>query len=156
MLRLLSILLSASDMLLSGQLMAREVSGVVVGVHDGDSLTLLTAKRDQIKIRLQGIDAPELNQAFGTKAKTSLSDLVFGKSVRLVETGRDRYGRTLGDVYVSEVWVNLAVIERGMAWFFVKYSKDERLRNAEAKARKSRAGLWQQPSPVPPWEWRKK
>ena len=133
-----------------------EIKGVVVGVHDGDSLTVLTTEKSQIKVRLEGIDAPELNQAFGNASKKALSDLVFGKTVRLVETGRDRYKRTLGNVYVGVIWVNLAVTERGMAWFFAKYSKDDRLRFAEEEARQRKVGLWIEVAPQPPWEWRAK
>ncbi|SKA85779.1 Endonuclease YncB, thermonuclease family [Prosthecobacter debontii] len=134
---------------------ASEITGKVVGVHDGDSLTLLTPDKTQIKVRLEGIDAPELKQPFGAASKKALSDLVFGKTVRLEETGKDRYRRTLGNIFVGDVWVNLAMVERGMAWFFVKYSKEATLESAEIKARKMRLGLWGGKDQTAPWEWRK-
>ncbi len=135
---------------------AAEVHGLVVGVHDGDSLTLLVGGKTEVKVRLEGIDAPELKQDFGTASKKALSDMVYGKNVRLAETGKDRYGRTLGNVYAGDAWVNLEIVERGMAWFFEKYSDDENLRHAEARARKSKSGLWKEASPTPPWKWRTK
>jgi len=135
---------------------AAEIHGLVVGVHDGDSLTLLVGGKNEVKVRLEGIDAPELKQDFGTASKKALSDMVYGKEVRLVETGKDRYRRTLANVYVGDAWVNLAMIERGMAWFFVKYSKDELLKRGEAEARKSKRGLWKEGNPTPPWSWRAK
>lgn len=132
------------------------VAGKVVGVHDGDSLTLLTVENFQIKVRLEGIDAPELKQPFGAASKKALSDLVFGKEVRLEETGKDRYRRTLGNIYIGETWVNLSMVEKGMAWFFVRYSKDTALNAAEREARENKVGLWGVNDPIPPWEWRKK
>lgn len=134
----------------------QEIMGKIVGVHDGDSITLLTAEKQQIKVRLEGIDAPELRQAFGTASKQALSDLVFDKTVRLQVTGKDRYQRTLGDVFVGQTWINLAMVERGFAWHFVKYNKDARLRTAETKARDACLGLWRNPAPVAPWDWRPK
>lgn len=133
---------------------AGEVTGKVVGVHDGDSLTLLTEEEVQIKIRLEGIDAPELKQAFGNVAKKTLSDLCFGKTVRVAFEKADRYGRTLGNVYEGENWLNLALVEKGMAWVYLKYSHDPQLLKAEAQARKEKAGLWLDPSPLPLWQWR--
>lgn len=135
---------------------AAEVHGLVVGVHDGDSLTLLVGGKNEIKVRLEGIDAPELKQPFGSASKKALSDLVFGKTVRLEQTGKDRYKRTLGNIYVDETWINLAMVERGMAWFFAKYSKDGKLKAAAELAQRRAVGLWREAAPQPPWEWRKK
>ena len=136
------------------QCLAGELNGKVVGVHDGDTITLLTAEKEQVKIRLSSIDAPETKQAFGSASKKALSDLVFGKTVRVADHGKDRYGRTLGDIYVGEIWVNLRMVEDGMAWLFLKYSKDPQIKAAEMKAREARLGLWQDEKPMPPWEWR--
>lgn len=145
---LLFLVLSASDCL------AGELNGKVVGVHDGDTITLLTEEKVQVKIRLSSIDAPETKQAFGSASKKALSGLVFGKAVRVAEHGKDRYKRTLGDIYIGEVWVNLRMVEQCMAWLFLKYSKDPQIKAAELKAREARLGLWQDEKPVPPWEWR--
>ncbi len=127
----------------------------VVGVHDGDSITVLREDKTQVKIRLEGIDAPELKQAFGNAAKQAMSEMVFGKEVRVVSKGLDIYQRALGDIYVGETFVNLAMIEKGMAWQFWKYNKDPKLKEAQEKAREAKVGLWQDASPVPPWDFRK-
>ena len=137
-----------------GQGQGQEITGKVVGVHDGDTITLLTAEKEQVKVRLEGIDAPELKQAFGNASKQSLSDLVFGKLVKLEVSGKDKYRRTLGHVFVEETWVNLAQVKRGFAWHYKKYSKDADLAEAEAKAREARLGLWKDASPLAPWDWR--
>ena len=91
-------------------------SGKVIGVHDGDTLTLLTAEKEQIKVRLQGIDAPELKQPFGNASKQSLSDLLFGKLIKLEVTGTDRYRRTLANAYMGAQRANLSQVEKGFAW----------------------------------------
>lgn len=130
--------------------------GNVVGVHDGDTLTLLTADKVQIKVRLEGIDAPESKQPFGTRSKEALSALVFGKTATIRQMGQDRYRRTLGRVFVEGRDVNLAMVQSGLAWRYVKYSGDPALIAAEQEARVARRGLWADPQPVPPWEWRKR
>lgn len=128
----------------------------VVGVHDGDSITVLREGNVQVKIRLEGIDAPELKQPFGDASKKLLSDLVFGKRVEIEEKGKDRYKRTLANVYVADALVNRRMVEAGLAWHFVKYSKDTSLRDAEHKARSQKVGLWTDPGAIPPWNWRRK
>ena len=131
------------------------VAGNVVGVHDGDSLTLLTADRVQLKIRLEGIDAPELGQAFGNAAKKALSDLAFGRRVQVQVTGVDRYKRTLGVVLVDGKNINLEMVRRGLAWRYDQYSKDAALLAAQDAAKAARRGLWADVEPVAPWAWRK-
>lgn len=137
---------------------AGELNGKVVGVHDGDSLTLLVEKdavKSTLKIRLNGIDAPELGQPFGKAGKQALSDLVYGQTVRIEEHGKDRYKRWLGDVYNAEgIWINQTMVSQGFAWVYRKYSSNESLLQAEATALNSRAGLWADTSPVAPWLWR--
>lgn len=129
-------------------------TGKVVGVSDGDTLKLLSEGRKQIKVRLEGIDAPEIGQSFGNNAKQALSELVFGKTVRLVVSTTDDYGRQIAQVYAGDVWVNLAMVEKGMAWQYTLYSRDPGLRQAEARARAERAGLWKDRDPTPPWDFR--
>jgi micrococcal nuclease len=131
------------------------IEGRVVGVHDGDSATLLTHKKSEVKIRLEGIDAPELKQPFGTVSKQALSNLIFGKDVSVRVTGRDRYGRTLGRISVGATDINHAMVAAGMAWHYEKYSKDPKLAAAQVVAITARRGLWGGSTPVPPWEWRK-
>lgn len=130
------------------------ITGRVVGVHDGDSITVLAPDNEQLKVRLESIDAPELKQAFSQQSKQTLSDLVFGKSVVLQVTGKDRYKRTLAVVMVNGMNANLEMVKRGMAWRFDKYSKDAALLAAQEEAKVAKLGLWRDPEPVPPWEWR--
>jgi len=138
----------------------RTITGKVVGVTDGDTITVLDASRQQHKIRLDGIDAPESSQAFGQRAKESLSDLVFGKTVTVTSTKTDRYGRIVGKVMLDGRDINLEQIKRGMAWFFRKYahelSRDDAraYEQAEADAIAKRRGLWSEPGPIAPWELR--
>jgi micrococcal nuclease len=131
------------------------LTGKVVGVTDGDTLTLLVEKT-QYKIRLSGIDAPESRQPFGSRAKQSLSGKVFGKTVRVLSEGQDKYGRTLGTVEVDGRNVNVEMVKEGFAWHYKQYSKSKTLAAAEVEARKAKAGLWADPNPIPPWEWRHK
>jgi len=133
---------------------AETVSGKVVGVSDGDSLTLLVQGNRQIKVRLDGIDAPEGGQEFSKNAKEGLSRLVFGKDVTLRVTGKDRYERTLGVIFIGGVNANLQLVRQGLAWHFKKYSDDQELAQAEIDARAARSGLWSGFDPMPPWEYR--
>jgi micrococcal nuclease len=121
-----------------------------------DPAFLLASGNEQLKVRLDGIDAPELKQAFSQQSKQTLSDLVFGKSVMLHVTGKDRYKRTLAVVVVNELNVNLEMVRRGLAWRYDKYSKDAELLAAQEAAKAGKLGLWRDPQPVPPWEWRAK
>lgn len=133
---------------------ATTVLGRVVGVTDGDTLTLLTPEKVRIKVRLAGIDAPEGRQAFGNKAKQALSGKVFGQNVRLLVTDRDRYGRSVGEVYLQNRWINLELVSEGWAWHYVKYSDSADLAAAQAAARAARRGLWADPHPIAPWLYR--
>jgi endonuclease YncB( thermonuclease family) len=108
-----------------------ELVGQVVGVSDGDTITVLDATKRQHKVRLEGIDAPESHQAWGTRAKQELSKKVYLQHVRVVDTGRDKYGRTLGHVYVGPLWVNLDMIASGFAWHYAEYNNEAELASAE-------------------------
>jgi endonuclease YncB( thermonuclease family) len=139
---------------------AETITGRVVSVADGDTITVLDGDKVQHKIRLAGIDAPEKKQAFGNRSKESLSAMAFDKTVD-VETGkRDRYGRQIGKLLVNGQDVNLVQVERGMAWFYRKYqreqsSNDQRLYEAaEDAARADKRGLWRDAEPVAPWDFR--
>lgn len=135
----------------------REVSRLdlrVVGVHDGDTLTGLTATNEQVKVRLDAIDAPELGQPFGQKAKQALSGKVFGRQVIVQRKTIDRYGRTIGHVLLEGRDVNLELLEEGMAWHYTHFDHNARLAAAETAARAAGTGLWAEPSPIAPWEWR--
>ncbi len=140
---------------------AETITGRVVGVADGDTITVLDANKVQHKIRLSGIDAPEKKQAFGNRSKESLSELVFDKTVNVETSKRDRYGRQIGKVLVNGRDVNLVQVERGMAWFYRQYQReqspnDQRLYEAaEDAAKAEKQGLWRDADPVPPWEFRR-
>ena len=122
---------------------AGDLSGKVVGVHDGDSFTLLSG-RVQHKIRLHGIDAPELGQAFGKKAKKAFSGKIHGQDVRVSVTGKDQWKRITGTVFLGEENVNLWMVQNGWAHHFDKYSGSKILADAEKSARSRSLGLWKQ------------
>jgi len=140
----------------------QSISGKVVGVADGDTVTVLTASKEQHRIRLQGIDAPERDQAFGQRSKQHLSDLVFGKAVTVHWSKLDPYGRVVGQVVLPDgTDVNLAQLQAGLAWFFKRYERelDTQARrvyaDAEASARTKKLGLWSDPTSVAPWDFRR-
>ncbi len=131
--------------------------GQAVAITDGDSFTLLVGD-EQIRVHLDGIDCPELrgSQPYGNQATQALSDLIFDKEVSVKSIGTDHYGRTLGRVFVDGVDVNRELVARGLAWHYVEYSDDESLAAAESEARATKAGLWGDPEPIPPWDWRRR
>ncbi len=137
------------------------LEGKVVGIQDGDTITLLDPLNHPYRIRLLGIDAPEKNQPFGKVAKQVLSDRIFGKQVQVMTKGRDRYGRTLGKVLLDGRDINMEMVRHGLAWFYKHYAETQfrgdaaRYADAETAARKERDGLWAYPDPVEPWVWRK-
>lgn len=132
------------------------IVGKVVGVSDGDTLTVLDSGNRQYKIRLSAIDAPEKNQPFGMRSKQALSSLCFGKGARVTPLQKDRYGRTVADVDCGGRNVNEEQIRAGMAWVYRKYAKGYGdLYRLEDEARMGQRGLWVDLEPVPPWEWRK-
>lgn len=140
---------------------AELLQGRVVGVTDGDTITVLDSANTQYKVRLAGIDAPERKQPYGQVSKRSLSDLIYNKSVLVDWSKRDRYDRIVGKVWVNDLDANLEQIKRGLAWHYTKYKKEQPLEDrlsylhAEEDAKASRVGLWIESNPIPPWDWRK-
>ena len=126
----------------------------VVGVHDGDTLTCLDESNQQQKVRLAEIDAPEIGQDYGKVSREVLAEMVFGKTVDVTEEGKDRYGRWIGHLSLGGVDVNRQMVASGNAWHYVDYSRDTSLSALEAQARSQRLGLWAQPNPVAPWDFR--
>jgi len=127
----------------------------VVSVHDGDTLTVLVEKQ-QVKVRLADIDAPELRQPYGSRSKESLAALCFHEAAKLVQTARDRYGRAVGRVECRGMDASVHQVATGMAWVFPRYApKDSPLYRLEADAKSARRGLWEDSGAVPPWEWRR-
>jgi endonuclease YncB( thermonuclease family) len=155
-----ALLLLALSITSSSAWQVKTITGKVVGVADGDTITMLDATNRQHRVRFQGIDAPESNQAFGQRSKQSLSEMVFGKPVIVQYDKTDKYGRTVGKVLVEGRDINLEQLRAGMAWFYRYYekelNKEDRLAYAaaEADARTTRKGLWQDPAPVAPWDFR--
>jgi endonuclease YncB( thermonuclease family) len=158
-----SLLVAAAALLALTSAQASELRGRVVAIADGDTVTVLDDERAQHKVRLAGIDAPERGQSFGDASKKSLSALAFNQAVTVVWHKRDRYGRLVGVVRVqtSGTDVNLAQVAAGMAWHYSAYAGEQTAGDrdlygsAEARARETRRGLWCDPAPVPPWEFRR-
>lgn len=129
----------------------------VVGVSDGDTIRVVGTDGKQITVRLHGIDAPERGQAFGTVATKGLRSLLAGRQVSIEQTDTDRYGRTVALVYADGLNVNQALIVNGWAWLYTKYCTQgfcAQWRQDESAARAAKKGLWRDPTPTPPWEWR--
>lgn len=103
---------------------AQEYGGRVVGISDGDTFTLLTSDKRQIKVRLAEVDTPERTQPYGTRARQALSELFYGKAVRVIEADTDRYGRLVGHVYEGNLHVNRKMVQEGMAWVYRQYMRD--------------------------------
>ncbi len=127
-----------------------------MGVVDGDTLKILV-NRQEIRVRLYGIDCPERRQPFGKRAKQFASELAFGKTVTLIEHGRDRYGRLVAEVILPDGRsLNRELVRAGLAWWYRRYAPDDHeLGVLEAEARAAKRGLWSLPDPRPPWEWRR-
>jgi len=146
---------------ISSATLADTLVGKVVGVSDGDTITVLDGQQTQHKVRLMGIDCPEKAQPFGQNAMQNLSDLVFGRSVSVEWQKLDRYERIVGRVLVSGQDANLEQVRKGLAWHYKKYEREQEpldratYSQAEIEARMGNRGLWSDPSPIPPWDWRK-
>jgi endonuclease YncB( thermonuclease family) len=132
-----------------------ELKGKVVRISDGDTFGLLIGK-ETFTIRLEGIDAPESTQAFGTKAKYALRDLVAGKEVMVRKTGEDEHKRTLGVVYIDKTEVNSKLVQDGWAWHYKQYNKDPELAKLETEAREAKRGIWADKNVLEPWEFRRR
>jgi endonuclease YncB( thermonuclease family) len=134
-----------------------DLSGRVVRVADGDTLSLLDDANDQHRIRLFGIDTPEWDQPHGDAARNALSRLVEGELVGVVVVDTDSLGRTVGTVYHGDTNINLALVEGGHAWWYEYFAPHERaLERAQQEASQQRRGLWAGPDPEPPWDWRRR
>jgi len=140
---------------------ANAFPGKVVSITDGDTVKILrTDTHIQVKIRLAGIDTPEKKQAFGQKAKKFTASLIANRVVEVKPITKDRYGRTVGYIYCDGEDVNLEIVKAGYAWVYRRYapkpkSKADKYFKCESQAKNRKLGLWADPHPVPPWEWRK-
>jgi endonuclease YncB( thermonuclease family) len=146
----------------NGSAIASEYSGRIVGVVDGDTVDLLTEANERIRIRLAGIDAPERGQGFSRRAKQGLSDLTFNRQVTVSADKLDHYGRLVGKILVAGNDANLQMIRLGLAWHYAKYAGEQSLSDrrmyaeTEQAARSARIGLWADPSPLAPWDYRRR
>ncbi len=139
---------------LTSTALAEEFTGKVVSVSEGDILTLLHKGKPE-RVRLHGIDCPERRQAFGKQAKRFTSKFVYGKTVTVTVFGLDRSGQAMGEVSLSDGRVlNQELLKAGLAWWDRKSSDAPSLGDLEAEAREAKRGLWDDPNPIPPWEWR--
>lgn len=126
-------------------------------VHDGDTVTLRNWEGQLVKIRFYGLDSPELNQPGGPEAKKFLSRLLLGQNISLTILGYDQYDRFLGRLFVGKQAVDEIMIAQGQAWVYPNYCRQEfcdSLRKMEQKARRQKLGLWSNPQPIKPWQWR--
>lgn len=138
-----------------------DIAGKVVGVSDGDTITVLAADNKTYKVRLAGIDAPEKGQPYGQAAKKELSDAIYGKPVTVEGNKLDRYGRLVGTVKYEGWDTNWILIRHGLAWHYKQYERDQSPEDrmgyakAEQDARAEKLRIWEDPNPIPPWEFRK-
>lgn len=140
--------------LLAGPAAAAEFTGRVVGVTDGDTITVLHAHQSET-VRLLGVDAPEKRQAYGDRARRFMAELAFDRTVTVRTDGRDRNGRLLGEVVLPDGRsLSQELVRAGYAWWFRRYSRDVRLARLEEEARQDRRGLWADATPQAPWEYR--
>jgi micrococcal nuclease len=127
--------------------------GTILRVIDGDTFIFQT-EEGSLRVRLQGIDAPEKDQPFGTESTEFINGFL-DKPADLIYYGLDQYDRTLGTLMVDGQNINLLSIKLGFSWHFKKYSKDVDFAAAEIYARENKLGLWKLDNLIPPWEWRK-
>ena len=144
---------------LLGALLATAVGGVVlwtvVKVSDGDTVWVKDGD-ERVKVRLDKIDAPESDQKWGKESREALAQMVMGREVELEGDKTDRYGRRLSVIWCEGREVNLELVKLGLAWHYAYHDKTEAYREAEAEARREKRGLWKDPEPVNPYEWRKR
>lgn len=130
----------------------------VIGITDGDTLKVLKAGNEQVKIRLSGIDCPESHQAWGQLAKDAISDHIFGQNVSVQVVSQDRYGRTVATLFKDGQSVNRFLVGSGNCWVYPRYAKDQKLFELHEHAKSNRLGLWSMPDNqiVEPWNFRRK
>jgi len=151
------VLIGLVTLMSTGFAVGESFTGKVVNVTDGDTVVVLRAGNIQEKIRLAEIDCPEKSQAFGQRAKQFTLDKAAQKNVTVEVRDHDRYGRTVGEVFLPDgKSLNRELVRNGYAWWYRQYSKDLSLGENEQEARSARRGLWSDPNPIPPWDFRRK
>lgn len=138
-------------------LLSAQTAGKVVKVADGDTFTLMDSYGKTHRIRLYGIDCPELNQPFGKDAKRFTSNLVLQKMVSIEKISNDRNGRIVAKVTINgNQSLNQLLLQNGMAWHFLKYDKSKTYADLERQARVAKLGVWASANPIAPWDWRRR
>lgn len=135
---------------------ARVLQGIVTHVVDGDSIWVRPASGVAIEIRLQGIDAPEICQAFGAQARDALAGLALHRPVTVTTRARDRYERTLARVSVGSQDIGSWMVARGYAWSNGWRRSGGPYAQQQEQARAARLGLWSSGRAQPPREFRKR
>lgn len=135
--------------------LAEWIRGDVIGISDGDTISVLDSKKRTYKIRLDQIDAPEARMPYGFASKKHLSDLIYKKQVTVELHQKDVYNRFVGTVYLGDSNINLYMVRSGYAWAYDKYVRQLMFLEAEKAAKSEKRGLWgDEKEPTPPWEWR--
>lgn len=133
------------------------VTGKVIKIIDGDTYDILTENTETLRVRMEGIDAPERGMAFYRVSKNYLGELCFGQTIKIVQTDTDQYGRAVAWGFLPDGReLGHEMIKAGMAWHFKKYNSDKDLALLENEAREAKRGLWRDANPIAPWELRKK
>lgn len=133
------------------------LTGRIIGIKDGDTVVVLDSLKNQTTLRLAEVDCPEKSQPFGTKAKQFTSDQIYRKKIKYVVTDIDRYGRSIAMIYYDDnKYLSAEIIKTGMGWHYKRYSTSKELANFENFARLHKLGLWVEPNPIEPSEWRKR
>jgi micrococcal nuclease len=133
---------------------AETFQGKVIAVLDGDTVLMLRGNHP-VKVRLADIDAPEKEQDFGAAARTALAQLVLHRQVAADSRSVDKYGRIVALLKVGTLNVNEEMVRQGMAWEYSNFHRDRHYLALQGEARQAKRGLWRQPAPLPPWQWRK-
>jgi micrococcal nuclease len=138
------------------QVYAQTLTGKVIAIKDGDTVVVIDAANNQTTLRLAEVDCPEKKQAFGTKAKQFTSNQVYLKEIKYKVTDIDRYGRSIAKIYYeNNKYLSAEIIKNGFGWQYKKYSTSKLLANLEQEARKNKRGLWADPYPIYPSDFRK-
>lgn len=133
-----------------------QTKATVIGISDGDTITVLLFDKSKLKLRLAEVDCPEKGQAFAKNAKQFTSEQVFGKQIVFFKTDKDRYGRDIAKIYYDNgKYLSEQLIKNGLGWWYSSYSKDRNLEVLEMKARSKKIGLWKDKNVISPWDYRR-
>lgn len=131
------------------------ITGKVIGIKDGDTVEVIDKQNKTAILRLAEVDCPEKKQPFGKKAKQFTSDAIYLKTVKYIVTDKDRFGRSIAKIYYKNKYLSAEIIKNGMGWHYKKYSTSQELALLEQQAKSRKIGLWMDPNPIYPSEWRK-